>query len=130
MFHCDQNDLIVDVLLQIAQETHKPLERVKRLLLIKQNQALNRRFWEIIDHLLRPATLINMLGAAVNAAPLSYVRNHLSKLNMTPKFTIQQILLSNQNWWNFYNKNQHKIIPSHYFLHHQIIKLQKYCPWI
>ncbi len=25
------------------------------------------------------------------------------------KFTIKQILLSNQNWWNFYNKHQHKI---------------------
>ena len=31
---------------------------------------------------------------------------------MTAKFTIKQILLSNQNWWNFYNKNQHKIRPS------------------
>lgn len=52
MFHCDQNDLVVDVLSQIAQETHKSLERIKRLLLIKQNQAINRRFWEIIDNLL------------------------------------------------------------------------------
>lgn len=52
MFHCDQNDLIMDVLLQIAQETHKSLDRIKRLLLIKQNKAINRRFWEIIDNLL------------------------------------------------------------------------------
>lgn len=31
MFHCDQNDLIIDILSQIAQETHKSLERIKRL---------------------------------------------------------------------------------------------------
>lgn len=53
-----------------------------------------------------------MLGAAVNAAPLNYGRNHPSKFSMAAKFTIKQILLSNQNWWNFYNKNQHKIRPS------------------
>ena len=52
MIHCDQNDLIIGILSEIAQETHKPLERIKRLLLIKQNQAINRRFWEILDALL------------------------------------------------------------------------------
>ena len=52
MIHCGQNDLITHILSQIAQETHKSLKRIKRLLLIKQNQAINRRFWEILDALL------------------------------------------------------------------------------
>jgi len=52
VIHCEQNDLILDILSQIAQETHKSLERIKSLLLIKQNQAINRRFWEILDTLL------------------------------------------------------------------------------
>lgn len=51
-FHCDQDDLITEILIQIANESHKSVERIKRLLLIKQNRALSRRFWEILDHLL------------------------------------------------------------------------------
>lgn len=51
-FHCDQDDLITEVLLQIANESQKSVERVKRLLLIKQNRAFTRRFWEILDNLL------------------------------------------------------------------------------
>jgi hypothetical protein len=44
-----QHDLIIEVLSQIAQEKIKTLERIKRLLFIQQNHAINRRFWEIID---------------------------------------------------------------------------------
>ena len=50
--HIDQNELIVDILLQMAQENNKPLERIKHLILIKQNGALINRFWEILDQAL------------------------------------------------------------------------------
>jgi hypothetical protein len=50
--HCDQEDLIMEVLLQIAQERQKTLERIKTLLLIKKNRSVNRQFWEILDSLL------------------------------------------------------------------------------
>jgi hypothetical protein len=49
--HCDQDDFIIDIFLQIAQEMHKSLESIKDLLLIKQNLSVNRRFWEILDSL-------------------------------------------------------------------------------
>ena len=50
--HLDQDTLITHILLQIAQENHKSLARIQRLLLVKQNSAINRRFWEILDELL------------------------------------------------------------------------------
>ena len=50
--HIDQDELITGILSQIAQERNKSLERVKRLLLIKQNSAIIHRFWEILDDLL------------------------------------------------------------------------------
>lgn len=59
--HCDQNDFIIDILLQIANENNKSLEQIKTLLLIKQNQAINRRFWEILDSLL-PDHLYQYVG--------------------------------------------------------------------
>jgi hypothetical protein len=60
-FHLDQNELIIDVLSQIAIESNKTLERIKRLLLIKRNAAINRRFWQIIDELL-PGHPYNYVG--------------------------------------------------------------------
>lgn len=51
-FHCDQDELITEVLSQIANESHKSVERVKRLLLIKQNPVFIQRFWGILDNLL------------------------------------------------------------------------------
>jgi len=49
--HLDQEDLITAILYQIAKENNKSLERIKRLLLIKQNRAINRRFWQILDEI-------------------------------------------------------------------------------
>jgi len=48
----DQDHFITDILLQIAVEKNKPLEQIKRLLLIKQDATINQRFWEIVDDLL------------------------------------------------------------------------------
>ena len=50
--HLDQDELITQILTQIAQESRKTLARIKRLLLIKQNAAINRRFWQILDEIL------------------------------------------------------------------------------
>ena len=47
--HAEQDILITDIFLQIAKERNKSLERVKRLLLIEENRAVNRRFWELLD---------------------------------------------------------------------------------
>jgi coenzyme F420-reducing hydrogenase gamma subunit len=47
--HFEQNELIIDILLQIANEKNKSLERIKRLLLIEENKATNSRFWELLD---------------------------------------------------------------------------------
>jgi len=49
--HLDQEDLITAILCQIAKENNKSLERIKGLLLIKQNRAINRRFWQILDEI-------------------------------------------------------------------------------
>lgn len=48
----EQNILILNILSKIAQEKNKPLEKIKRLLLIQQSKGINRRFWEILDTLL------------------------------------------------------------------------------
>lgn len=47
--HVKQNDLIVDIFLQIANEKNKSLEQIKRLLLIAENISINSRFWELLD---------------------------------------------------------------------------------
>lgn len=47
--HQHPEELVIEILSQIANENGKTLERIKRLLLIKQNQAINRRFWQILD---------------------------------------------------------------------------------
>lgn len=44
--HVEQNDLIVDIFLQIANEKNKSLEHVKHLLLIEEDTSINYRFWE------------------------------------------------------------------------------------
>ncbi len=48
-FHLNQHELIIDIFNQMAKEKNKSVERIKRLLLVSQNPAINRRFWEILD---------------------------------------------------------------------------------
>jgi len=50
--HFEQNELIIDILLQIANEKRKSLEDVKHLLLIEENKSINARFWELLDEIL------------------------------------------------------------------------------
>lgn len=47
--HQGQDLLIIDILLQIANEKEKSLDRIKHLLLIEQDPAVNLRFWELLD---------------------------------------------------------------------------------
>lgn len=48
--HYHENDsLITTVLLQLAGEQDKSLKQIKDLLLIKQDQDTNNRFWEVLD---------------------------------------------------------------------------------
>ena len=48
--HC-QETLIIEILSEIAQKKKRPIDRIKRLLLINKNPVVNRLFWEIIDKL-------------------------------------------------------------------------------
>ena len=50
--HLDQEILIIDILSEIAQKKKKSLERVKQLLLINKNAAINRLFWSMLDEIL------------------------------------------------------------------------------
>ena len=50
--YLEQNALIIDILLQIAHENRKDLESIKNLLLIVQDDAVNLRFWELLDIIL------------------------------------------------------------------------------
>jgi hypothetical protein len=45
----EQHQIVNKVLSQIAQEKAKSLERIKRLLLIERNNAVIRRFWQLLD---------------------------------------------------------------------------------
>lgn len=47
--HMEQHELIIEILSKMAKEKNKSLERIKKLLLIKQNGAVIRRFWDTLD---------------------------------------------------------------------------------
>lgn len=50
MFHRQHPDeLVTNILSQIARERDKPLDKMKYLLLIKKSQPINLRFWQILD---------------------------------------------------------------------------------
>ena len=49
--HVDQEDLILEIFTRISWENNKSLETIKRQLLIKQNQAIILRFWEMLDEM-------------------------------------------------------------------------------
>ena len=51
--HFGQNELIIDIFLQIANEKNKSLEQIKRLLLIEENASINSRFWYLLDKRLK-----------------------------------------------------------------------------
>jgi hypothetical protein len=44
-----EEKLIIKILSIIAKKKHKPLEDIKRLLLINQDPDINKQFWKILD---------------------------------------------------------------------------------
>jgi hypothetical protein len=58
--HLDQHELIMNILSQMAIKNNKSLEKIKRLLLIKQNNAIIRQFWQILDSTLPNHTFTSM----------------------------------------------------------------------
>ena len=67
--HLDQNELVTHILSQLAKENKKSLEKIKRLLLIQQNAAINRRFWEILDKTL-PEHTYSYVGCCAECGSL------------------------------------------------------------
>lgn len=47
----DQEKLILEILAHLAQKNNKPPERIKLLLLRKQNRAIAKQFWEMLDNM-------------------------------------------------------------------------------
>lgn len=45
----EDHERITHILLQIAAEENKSLERIKHLLFVKQNGAIRRKFWNLIN---------------------------------------------------------------------------------
>lgn len=72
--HIEQEDLITAILAQIAHERHKSIERIKRLLLIKQNATINRRFWEIVDETM-PVHTYQYVGCCAECGSLELREN-------------------------------------------------------
>lgn len=65
----DTQELVIEILLQIAREKRKSLERVKRLLLIVQNRGVINRFWEILNHKL-PGNSFEYVGCCPDCGSL------------------------------------------------------------
>ena len=67
--HLDHEELIVEILHKIAIEKRKPAKKIKKLLLIKQNKEINRRFWEILDAVM-PGHCYNYVGCCAECGAL------------------------------------------------------------
>ena len=48
MDHKQNHQFTHNILKKMANETGKSVQRIKRLIVIKQNQAMMRRFWELV----------------------------------------------------------------------------------
>jgi hypothetical protein len=68
-FHINQQDLIFEIMTKLAKENNKSIERIKRLLLIKQNNAIIRRFWEILDEIM-PRHNYNYFGCCAECGSM------------------------------------------------------------
>lgn len=65
----DTQELVIEILLQIAKEKRKSLERVKRLLLIVQNRGVINRFWEILNNKM-PGNSFEYVGCCADCGSL------------------------------------------------------------
>ncbi len=48
MDHQQQHQFTNAILAKISEESGKPISRIKKLIVIKQNQGVMRRFWELV----------------------------------------------------------------------------------
>ena len=59
--HLDTEELVVEILDKIAFEKKVSIEKIKKMLLINQNQGINQRFWQILDTI-KPGHGYNYVG--------------------------------------------------------------------
>ncbi len=64
-----QEFVINEILHHIAYESNRSIEKIKRLLLIKKNTAVNNRFWEILDNSM-PNHGFNYMGCCAQCGSL------------------------------------------------------------
>jgi len=67
--HFDTEELVVNILHKIASERNIPVKKIKKLLLIKQNNEINNRFWQILDNI-NPGHQYNYVGCCPDCGAL------------------------------------------------------------
>lgn len=67
--HLDTEELVVEILHKIASEKNVSIEKLKKLLLINQDQKINNRFWQILDTI-KPEHGYNYVGCCPECAGL------------------------------------------------------------
>jgi hypothetical protein len=67
--HLDTEELVVEILHKIASEKKASIEKIKKMLLINQNQGINRRFWQVLDAK-KPGHGYNYVGCCATCGSL------------------------------------------------------------
>ena len=67
--HLDTEEVVVEILYKIAAEKNKSVLKIKNLLLIKQNNGINNRFWQILDSMI-PGHGYNYVGCCAECGAL------------------------------------------------------------
>lgn len=67
--HLGTEGLVVEILDKIAFEKKTSIEKIKKNLLINQNQGINRRFWQILDTI-KPGHGYNYVGCCAECGSI------------------------------------------------------------
>ena len=67
--HLDTEEVVDKILHKIASEKNVSIEKIKKLLLINQNQEINHRFWKILDTI-NPGHQYNYVGCCPECGSL------------------------------------------------------------
>ena len=67
--HLDTEEIVVEILYKIAAEENKSILKIKKLLLIKQNKRINKRFWQKLDAI-NPGHGYNYVGCCPECGAL------------------------------------------------------------
>lgn len=65
----DNQDIVADIINQIAKQKSKSVDRVKHLLLCKKNGAIIKQFWAILDQQI-PGHGYEFLGPCLHCGTL------------------------------------------------------------